>query len=171
MYCAMVRRLGVVTVIGMDRVPERVALATRMGATHTLNVDRDDVESSVRDITDGRMVDLVVEAVGHTAETINLGIRLIAQKGMVLPFGLPDEGGYPIRFAELFGKDGQLAPSSAGLFDAHDIVTAMGMIADGIIDVSPLITHHMPISEIQAAYELFESRRDGVVKVILDFEG
>ena len=38
-------------------------------------------------------------------------------------------------------------------------------VAEGKIDTEPLITHTYPLAEIEAAYELFEEKRDGVIKV------
>ena len=42
------------------------------------------------------------------------------------------------------------------------------LIAEGRLDTTPLITHTYPLRDIAAAYELFENRRDGVIKVAVD---
>lgn len=63
--------MGAKAVIGLDVVDDRLAMARRLGALHTVNVLRTDPVSAVRDLTDGHMADLVVEAVGKE-ETINL---------------------------------------------------------------------------------------------------
>ena len=44
------------------------------------------------------------------------------------------------------------------------------MISQGRIDVSPLITHTVPFQDIQKAYELFVDRKDGAIKVIVDYD-
>ena len=44
----------------------------------------------------------------------------------------------------------------------------LDLIAAGKIDTTPLITHTFPLREIDKAYELFESRRDGVMKVAVE---
>jgi threonine dehydrogenase-like Zn-dependent dehydrogenase len=46
---------------------------------------------------------------------------------------------------------------------------ARDMIAQGRINVSPLITHVLPFREVQKAYELFVDRKDGAIKVVLDY--
>ena len=43
----------------------------------------------------------------------------------------------------------------------------MALIAQGKLDTTPLITHTYPLSRIQEAYDLFENRRDGVIKVAI----
>ena len=42
------------------------------------------------------------------------------------------------------------------------------MIAEGKINTEPLITHTYPLSRIEEAYELFENKRDGVIKVAVE---
>ena len=46
-----------------------------------------------------------------------------------------------------------------------------GLIREGKIDTVPLITHTYPLREIEKAYDLFESHRDGVMKIALKTEG
>lgn len=41
------------------------------------------------------------------------------------------------------------------------------MIAQGKIDTTPLITHRFPLSRIEEAYDVFENRRDGGIKVAI----
>lgn len=42
------------------------------------------------------------------------------------------------------------------------------LIAEGKIDTTPMITHTFPLREIEAAYQLFENRQDGVIKVAIE---
>ena len=42
------------------------------------------------------------------------------------------------------------------------------LIAEGKLDTEPLITHTYPLSKIDEAYELFENKRDGVIKVAIE---
>ena len=51
----------------------------------------------------------------------------------------------------------------------RDFPLAMRWIAEGRIDLSALITHHYPLSEAQKAFETFRDRRDGALKVIIEF--
>ena len=44
------------------------------------------------------------------------------------------------------------------------------MIAQGRINVAPLISHVLPFKEIQKAYELFTNRQDGAIKVVLNYD-
>lgn len=49
--------------------------------------------------------------------------------------------------------------------DGCNCSETLELIAQGKLDTTPLITHTYPLADIEAAYDLFEHRRDGVIKV------
>lgn len=55
-----------------------------------------------------------------------------------------------------------------GGVDGCDCDKTLALIEQGLIDTTPLITHTYKLSEIEAAYELFENRLDGVIKVAIE---
>jgi threonine dehydrogenase-like Zn-dependent dehydrogenase len=67
MTCRVATHMGVRTVIGVDRVPERLAMAARHGAGTVDGAGTEDVAAALRDLTDGRGPDAVVDAVGMEA--------------------------------------------------------------------------------------------------------
>jgi threonine dehydrogenase-like Zn-dependent dehydrogenase len=71
LFSHLLSNLGARTIIAMDRIDARLAVSRKMRATHTINVSREDPIAMVREITHGKMADLVVEAVGHQADTLN----------------------------------------------------------------------------------------------------
>ena len=165
----MLSNLGAKTIIATDTVDFRLATARRMRATHTVNPERGDIVAQVREITDGRMADLVVEIVGHNQQTVNFCLKLAKRLGTVLAFGVPDEDVYAFQYGEFFRKNVTMI-GSVGPDSQNDYPLAMDMIAQGRLDVSPLITHHLPFTEIQKGFELFIDHRDQAIKVILDYE-
>ena len=165
----MLSNLEAKTIIATDTVDLRLATARRMRATHTLNPERGDIVAQVREITDGRMADLVVEIVGHNQQTVNFCLKLAKWLGTVLAFGVPDEDVYAFQYGEFFRKNVTMI-GSVGPDSQNDYPLAMDMIAQGRLDVSPLITHHLPFTEIQKGFELFIDHRDQAIKVILDYE-
>ena len=165
----MLSNLGAKTIIATDTVDFRLATARRMRATHTVNPERGDIVAQVREITDGRMADLVVEIVGHNQQTVNFCLKLAKRLGTVLAFGVPDEDVYAFQYGEFFRKNVTMI-GSVGPDSQNDYPLAMDMIAQGRLDVSPLITHHLPFTEIQKGFELFIDHRDQAIKVILGYE-
>ena len=55
-----------------------------------------------------------------------------------------------------------------GGVDVCDCEETLKLIAEGKINTEPLITHTYPLSRIEEAYELFEKKRDGVIKVAVE---
>ena len=55
-----------------------------------------------------------------------------------------------------------------GGVDGCDCEKTLKLIAEGKLDTEPLITHTYPLSKIDEAYELFENKRDGVIKVAVE---
>ena len=66
---------------------------------------------------------------------------------------------------EMYGKN--LTFKTGGV-DGCDSQEILDLIAAGKLDTTPLITHTVPLRDIAAAYDLFEHRRDGVIKVAVD---
>ncbi|MBT3270597.1 zinc-binding dehydrogenase [Candidatus Poribacteria bacterium] len=163
--------LGAKTIVGVERVPERLALAEAMGATHVVNSGEEDVVARVRDITGGEMADIVVEIVGHNTETLAACVSLVRREGTVLAFGVPDDAVYPVPFGEMFGKNISLI-SSVGPDCQHDYPLAIDMIHQGRLDVTPILSHDMPFTtdDVQTGYELFVGRKEGAVKVMIHME-
>ncbi len=73
MACRVARQRGAGRVIGIDRVPERLGRARRYGADVLDLRDHDDINAAVRDLTDGRGPDSVIDAVGLEAHGSPVG--------------------------------------------------------------------------------------------------
>lgn len=80
-------------------------------------------------------------------------IVALYDKPMVLP--LPD----------MYGKN--LIFKTGGV-DGCDCKEILQLIAEGKIDTTPLITHRFPLDRIEEAYNIFENRLDGVIKVAVE---
>lgn len=68
------------------------------------------------------------------------------------------------RFLDMYGKN--LIFKTGGV-DGCDCGEILDLIAQGKIDTTPLITHRFPLSRIEEAYDVFENRKDGVIKVAI----
>lgn len=169
LFTALLRRMGVLRLLAVDLLPERVEVSGKMGATHTLCGNSTEVAEAVRTLTDGQGADLVIEAVGQT-ETLNLAVSLIRRNGTVVVFGLPHRNNYDFALHDFFYKEGRLI-NSVGPNVQHDFPIAVEMIANGMIDVTPLLTHHFPFSRAQEAFTIFADRAEGAIKVVLTAGG
>jgi threonine dehydrogenase-like Zn-dependent dehydrogenase len=165
----LLRNMGARSIIAVDRIESRLEAGRKMLATTTVNPDNDDLAEVVREATEGRMADIVVEAAGHQMETINTCLSLARKGGTIMAFGFPDTLIYnDFRFREFFEKNLTLI-GSVGPDIVADCSLARDMIASGTLRVSPLVTDCLPLDEAQEAYERFTERKNGAIKVFLDF--
>ena len=129
-------------IIAIDTDEYRLALAKEKGlADITLVPGRDDPEQVIREVTDGRGADTVFEVAG--------GKDTFQTAWKVLP--LPD----------MYGKN--LVFKTGGV-DGSFCQEIMDLTACGKLDSSFLITHRCGLDEIMDAYDVFENKKDHVIK-------
>lgn len=162
------RNLGAREIISIDKLESRLKLSRLHGATHTVCTANEDPVAAVQRITNGTGPDIVIEAVGHADQAFNLCIDLSRKGGQLLYFGVPPTQINGIRWYDLFLKNLTVYTSVNPDF-ARDFPLAMRWIGEGRMNVSTLITHRYPLSEMQAAFETFRDRRDGALKVMVQF--
>jgi threonine dehydrogenase-like Zn-dependent dehydrogenase len=157
---------GASLIIGIDSISDRLEVARRFGANVTLNVLDGDPIAEIKRLTDGRGVDLAIEALGRQ-ETFENCLRAVRPGGTVSSLGVYS------------GK--LVAPYEtihAGLGDQKIVTTLcpggkermrrlMAMVANRRVDLSPLITHRFALDDISEAFDLFSHQRNAVLKVAL----
>jgi threonine dehydrogenase-like Zn-dependent dehydrogenase len=168
LFCGALRNLGAREIIAIDLLESRLKNSPRMGATATICNAKEDPIAAVRRITEGRMAEIVIEAVGHHDQALNLCIDLCQHSGRILYFGVPPEIIDRVRWRDLFYKNITLHTSVNPDF-RRDFPLAMRWIGEGRIDVSKVITHRYKLDEIQTAFETFRDRKDGALKVLVEF--
>ena len=162
------RSLGARHIIGIDPLADRLKLSHVMGATETVCSTDSDPVAAVRDILDGELPDVVIEAVGHRAQAMNDCIHLTRYNGTLLYFGVPPNTIDGVHWREAMGRNLTILTSMHPGFE-RDFPIAMRWIQEGRVDLSPLITHRFKLAQAQAAFDLFRDRRDGAQKVLLEF--
>lgn len=168
LFNAALRNLGARTIIGIDKLESRLRVSPQMGATHTVCNTNRDPQLIVQEILHGQLPDIVIEAVGHADQAFNDCIALCRHAGRILYFGVPPEIINGLRWRDLFRKNITVHTSVNPDF-RRDFPLAMQWIAEGRVNVSPIITHRFPLRDIQQAFDLFCHRREGAIKVIVEF--
>ena len=107
--------------------------------------------------------DVVLEAAG-AEETFRLAWKCARPNAVVTIVALYN-GSQILPLPEMYGKN--LTFKTGGV-DGCDCGEILELISQGKLDTEPLITHTYPLTEIAAAYDLFENRRDGVMKVAIE---
>ncbi|ASJ73643.1 NAD(P)-dependent alcohol dehydrogenase [Granulosicoccus antarcticus] len=157
---------GATTIIAVDSVPERLAIARQMGADHVIDFSRVDPVTEVMKITDGRGVDVAIEALGRQ-ETFEACLRCLRPGGTLSSLGVYS-GDITI----------PLDAFTAGLGDNRIITSLcpggkermrrlMEVISSSRLNLEALVTHRYKLDDIVSAYDLFSHQRDGVLKVAI----
>ncbi len=158
--------MGATSIIAVESVPARMEVAKRLGADHIVNFREVDPVDAILRLTDGRGVDVAIEALG-TQPTFEAALRVLRPGGTLSSLGV-------------YSQDLTipLGPFAAGLGD-HTIVTTLcpggkermrrllRVVASQRVDLQPLVTHRYKLADIEAAYDLFSHQRDGVLKVAI----
>jgi len=199
MACRVAQQLGVEQVIGVDLVPERLERLRRRGVRVIDLNEVDDVGDAIREVTQGRGADAVIDAVGMEAHG-SPGAKLAQQAASLLPdaVGAPlmekagvdrlaalhtsidavRRGGTisligvyggmadPLPMLTLFDKQVQLRMGQANVKRWVDDI--MPLLSDSDpLGVETFATHRLPLEDAPHAYEIFQKKEDGAVKVVL----
>ena len=166
--CALVgaRLSGATRIFTVDGLPERLRMSRKLGADVTINYNEVDAVETILRETNGRGVDVAIEALG-TQVTFESCLRVLRPGGTLSSLGV-----YSGKLTL------PLDAFAAGLGD-HTVVTTlcpggkermrrlMSVLDCGRADLKPLVTHRFRLDQIEAAYDLFAHQRDGVLKVAI----
>ena len=159
LQCARLHRPRRIIVCEKDA--ERRAFAAKL-CPEALVVPPEGRENFVRDHSEHGGADRVFEVAG-TAETFRLAWQCARPNAIVTIVAMYDEP-QVLPLPSMYGKN--LVFKTGGV-DGCDCAAILRLIEEGKLDAEPLITHTFPLREIERAYDLFENRRDGVVKVAI----
>ena len=157
---------GATTIISVDSIEKRLSVSRGLGADHVVNFKQQDPVNAIMRLTDGRGVDVAIEALG-TQATFEGALRVVRPGGTLSSLGV-------------YSTDLKipLDAFAAGLSDLKIVTTLcpggkermrrlMSVIAARRLDLKPLVTHRFKLDQIEAAYDLFGHQRDGVLKVAI----
>ena len=128
-----------------------------------LLVSPEKCEAFVRANSDHGGADVVLEVAGAEA-TFRLAWECARPNGLVTVVALYDQAQI-LPLPDMYGKN--LTFKTGGV-DGCDCEETLRLIAEGKLNTEPLITHTYPLERIEEAYELFEGKRDGVIKVAVE---
>lgn len=170
-------------VIGIDPVAQRRALAERCGIPHTVGGSPDDVQANISQITGGELAMITVDAVGHSAAAMQ-ALRATANHGQLILLGtprVPVEGNLTdafndihLRFITVRGALEWFLPMYPDNSANQSQYSKQAMIFDWLarnkLQLSPLISHHLPPNQIKDAYDGLLNQPETYTGVILDWQ-
>jgi len=151
-------------VIGVARSEWKRGLAKKLGADLVLPSDATTV-GAVKEATDGRGADIVIECTGKLP-VLSEGIAMARPGATILLFGITSakEGALP--FYDLYFKELTVQNGRAAV--GKDFEPSIALAASGKVQLDPLITHRLPITDAVESMKMLENDVDGRMKIILE---
>jgi threonine dehydrogenase-like Zn-dependent dehydrogenase len=200
MSTRVARHRGAGRVIGVDIVPERLEMARRHGVETVDAREHDDVPAVIRDMTDGRGPDSVIDAVGMEAHGAPVGelaqkatgllpkklaaavterfavdrleallncIDTVRRGGTLSISGVYGGQLDPLPMMQLFDKGVQIRMGQAHVRRWTDEILPLLTGDDDPLGTEDLATHQWPLEQAPQAYEIFQQKKDGAIKIVL----
>ena len=162
LMCARLYGPGVV--IAIDTSDERLELAKEQGlADVIINPLKQDVEQEIKKLTLGRGADAVLEVAGG-GDTFRMAWKIARPNAVVCVVALYEEP-QMLPLPDMYGKN--LVFKTGGV-DASCCEEIMKLIKAGKLDTSCLITHRTKLEHIMEAYDVFENKKDHVIKYAIE---
>jgi len=164
MHVQLARMRGAHAIVGITRSPEKLAMSVRLGADVAIGADDPDLVPRTLEATGGG-ADVVIESAG-TVATLGLSVALARPGGRVLAYGTITEGGGPFPYYDLYYKElDVISPRAATV---RDVADAIEIVADGSVDLAPLVTHRIGPGRVGDA--LAAGPQPGRLKTVIEMD-
>jgi len=158
----VLRSAGCNKVIAMDVIAERLAVATRLGATAVVNSASENAAEAILRLTEGRGADVSFEAVGITA-TVDLALKCLRKGGTATLVGnVAPKVEFPLQRAVTRELSIYGSCASRGEYPA-----CLEMLSRGELQAAPLISVTAPLAEGAAWFDRLYRKEVGLLKVVL----
>ena len=162
-HLQLAKLAGAMDVFVIDPLDYRLELANRMGATATINPNREDPVEKIMELTGGRGVDVGIDT-ASSADSPSRTMNAIASGGTFVFVGI-----VPTSFIEWDTETIRQKGLTIEMIrrSRHGYLRALELARRGSIDLKPFITHRFPLDKTKEAFETAANYRDNVVKVVI----
>jgi threonine dehydrogenase-like Zn-dependent dehydrogenase len=156
---------GAANIIHVGHHDDRLAIGTKSGATHVINAKRQDAVEVIKNLTDGRGADAVVETISNN-DSLGRAIASVRDGGAVSVLGMshffgPVDQPYSATFMRNISIHPGVCPSR------HYMDPLMHVLAAGKIQPGLVFTHDLPLADAARGYAVMDTREEGSIKVAL----
>ena len=163
-HVQLAKSWGAYPVIGITRSAYKRGLAEQLGADLTLTSGSDAVRR-VKDATGGNGADIVIECTGVPSALAD-AINMARLGGTLLMFGIMSATQAALPFYQLYYKELDVVNSRAA--NGEDFPPSIDLVARGVLKLKPLVTHVVPLLDLEKAMGMLESDEDQRMKIILE---
>ncbi len=166
LFAAGVARIsGAVQIFHIGMEPARLKIAEKMGADITINIKDGDPVEKVLSMTDGVGVDVVLEMAG-AAKAVETGFRILRKGGRFSAFGIVP-GNITIDYNNAVVFKGCTVDGINGRLMWDTWVKATNFLKFKRLDISPVVTHKLPLEDYKKGFELMTGEPKTCGKIIL----
>src|SRR3990172_9837977 len=150
-------------VLAIDSLPERLEMSKRIGAV-PVDMSKEDPVQVVQSHSEGRGADVVLEAVG-VAPSLQSCFNYVRGGGTITAVGMYTEPEFPFPMFRAFLRD---LTFKIGMCPVKRYMgKLLGMIEQGQMDPSIVVTHTLPLAQAAEGYDIFHHRKENCIKVLL----
>lgn len=153
-----------VIVAGTSADSMRLHLAKKMGADRVIDVSSEDLYAVIDHETNGKGVDIALECAG-AAPSVSACLKVLKKRGKYVQVGIVGQE-ITIPFDDILYKGLQVYGSGGHSLSTWERV--MKILAQGQVELAPLITHKIPLSRWREAFDLCETKQSGKVLMFYD---
>jgi 2-desacetyl-2-hydroxyethyl bacteriochlorophyllide A dehydrogenase len=146
-----------------DLIDYKLDLAKRLGANVTIHSGREDVSQRVRELTKGKGVDAVIEAVG-VQDTLQQALTVVKKGGVVTITGLLEQ---MIQVDIMKVVTSEITIRGDYCYTSPEFKASLDLITTGTVQLKPLITHSFPLRNIADAVDLLTEGKEQHIKILL----
>lgn len=163
--------VGAAKVIAVETVPKRQEMAKQFGADVVVDFKKQDPVEAIMDMTDGQGVDTAIESLG-TEKTFQDCIKVTRPGGTVSNIGYHGKGEFVKIPRVEWGVGMSDKTIRTGLCPGgkERMKRLLRLIEMGRVDPTPMTTHTFRLDELDKAFHMMETKEDGIIKPLIDFE-
>ena len=167
MAIPVARAAGAATVFAIDVNPQKLALASRVGADATFLATQPDLVADIVARTGGDGVDVLLEMSG-SGSAIDSGLAMVRNGGVAALLGIPSDD-IEINLAERIIFKGLTVLGINGRRMFETWYQTQSLVTTGRVDLTPIITHELPFEAFDRAFALMQSGE--AAKIVLTLDG
>lgn len=163
-HVELAKAWGAHPVIGITRSAFKRKLAEQLGADMTMSSGADAVKA-VKEATEGRGADVVIECTGVPSALAD-SINMVRLGGTIMLFGITSATQASLPFYQLYYKELNIVNTRAA--KGEDFPPTIDLVARGVLKLKPLVTHVVPLVDLEKAMGMLESDEDHRMKIIME---
>ncbi len=154
--------------IAVDIDDDKLALAKKYGATHTVNSAKEDTVEAIKRITEKKMCDFVIEGTG-IPKLLNAGMYYLRNAGRLILMSSHEGACKDFDFRPAIERALTICVAHPNMSEPDDIHRAVAMINNGTFHNEDIISHRFSIDKINEAFETLENKPKDYIKGVIEY--